>query len=374
MTCYGSVVLEAGEPNVESEYAAEGTLAHTLAAHCLTNKIDAKNVLMVLAPDGKSEIISQEMAEYVQEYLDHIYEAAAGHHLMVEQRLDIEWLTGEKGAKGTADAVIASDDGDFIQVIDLKYGMGVRVAAAENPQLRIYGLAALNQFEMLGDFKKIKLSVYQPRLDHVDSEELSVKELMEWAANVKLAASEVRKAQKSNSLNGFLHPSKKACKFCKAKARCPALANIVSKETGADFDDITQTALVAPIDLSAAMDKIELIEQWCTGVRSKVESELLSGTPVKGYKLVEGKLGNRKWINEAENGLKTIGLHDEDIYETSMRTPAALEKKIKKKKPDLWNEATQYYSQKAGQPSVAPSSDPRSAYNPKHENDFEVVE
>lgn len=123
MACAGSVVLEADEPDSESEYAREGTIAHALAAHCLETEDDAKEWLMFQYA-GKDEIISMEMRQAVQEYLDNVREQAKGQHLLVEQKLDLEPITGEKGAMGTADTVIIGDGGEYIQVVDLKYRWG----------------------------------------------------------------------------------------------------------------------------------------------------------------------------------------------------------------------------------------------------------
>jgi len=49
---------------------------------------------------------------------------------MVEQRLSIEAITKEPGAKGTSDAVILA--GEELVIVDLKYGRGVKVDADEN--------------------------------------------------------------------------------------------------------------------------------------------------------------------------------------------------------------------------------------------------
>lgn len=374
MACPGSVVLEEGEPDSESEYAAEGTLAHALANHCLTKKIDAKKVLM-LSHKGKDETISGEMADYVQEYIDYVLEEAKGHHLLLEQKLDLEWLTGEKGAKGTADMVVIEDGGETLHVTDLKYGAGRFVDAQGNPQTRIYGLAALEQFEVMGDFKHIKLGIHQPRMENVDEETLTVAELHAFADDIRAAVRRVEQAKQSNSLDGFLFPSKKTCQWCKAKAKCPALATEVVQATATDFDDVSQVELIEPINLAKAMSKIEMIEEWCKGVRGKVESELLAGRAVPGFKLVEGKLSNRAWLDETTVVKKALalGASEEDVQVTEARSPTQMEKKLKKQ-PKIWTAMQKLLAtRKPGPPSVAPMSDPRSEYKPNGAADFEDV-
>jgi len=374
MSCPGSVVLQAGLPDQESEFAAEGTFAHAVAAHCLINKLNATGIESI-NHNGKDMPVSSEMAGYVQEYVDYVLEHGAGQDMMFEQRVGIGEFTGEKGAKGTADAVIMASNGGYMHVIDLKYGLGVRVNAFENKQLQMYALGALNQFEMFGDFKRVKLHVHQPRLEHVDEWETDIVALGAFAAEVKAAAERVREAQKSNSLEGFLNPSKTACKFCKAKATCPALAAVVVQATGADFDDMTQSTLIDPVDLGAAMDKADMIEIWLKGVRARVEADLLSGKPVNGYKLVEGKKGNRSYIDDAavEAELKKMRLTKEEMYSLKLKSPAQIEKQLKNN-PKLWERIKAHITQKEGKPSAAKSSDPRTTYSPNPSADFGEVE
>lgn len=365
MACEGSIVLEAGEPNPDSEYAAEGNLYHALMARCLETGDEPNKYLML-----GDEIVPLDMRQVAQEALDRTRQQAKGRYLLTEQKLDLESITGEKGAKGTADVVIIGED--YVQVIDHKYGMGVRVSAKDNPQTRIYGLAALRQFDVLGDYKKVRLGIDQPRLEHYDEEELTIEEINTFAQEVKQAVKRVEEATRSNSLDGYLHPGITQCKFCRARAKCPALAKVVSDATGADFEDETQKELIEPINIGAAMDKADLIETWIKGVRAKAEAELFAGHPVAGYKLVEGKLGNRKWINEDDviALAKTAKLTDDELYNQSPRSPAQMEKKLKGK-PKIWEKMQKLYTQKPGEPSVARATDPRPAYNPKHGDDFE---
>lgn len=372
MNCAGSVILCANEPDVENEYSAEGTLAHAVAAHCLLTNIDAAKIL-VFPHNDKNEIISSEMQEYIQEYLDYVRSFAIGHHLLVEQRLELEWLTGEKDAKGTADAVIISKDGATLRIIDFKFGFN-EVEAENNPQLRIYGLAALRQFEMLGDFQKVILAIHQPRINNISDESVSLLDMKTFEQEVYTAIARVDAAKLSNSLDGFLVPGKKQCYWCKAAYKCPALTSQVANACGADFDDLDQTELVAPVDLGAAMAKTSLIETWLKAVRGKVESELLSGRLVTGYKLVEGKKGNRNWRDEdeAEKVMKAAKLTQSEMYNFNLLTPAKLEKNLKAK-PKIWDKLSGLIIQKQGQPSVAPVNDPRPAYDSKPEADFEEI-
>ena len=172
MTCPGSVALEADEPDTSNDYSDEGTAAHFLASTCLEmlNNAVAFKGQSISVFNGKGDwtfaahkypgvkpsntyTIDDEMAAYVQLYLDKVREYADGGTLLVEQRMSISHLTGEENAAGTADAVILQ--GDEIIIADLKYGMR-EVDGDRNKQMMVYALAALREYELLGDFTTVR--------------------------------------------------------------------------------------------------------------------------------------------------------------------------------------------------------------------------
>lgn len=374
--CAGSSVLEADEPNNDTEYSREGTVAHALAAHCLVTNADPKKVRTLVVPTktdpNKSEVIPQDMAEHIQDYIDFVREKAKGHHLMVEQGLSLEWLTGEKGAEGTADVVILKDDGT-LHLIDLKYGFQ-EVSAQDNSQLRIYGLCAAEALSMFGEFKQFELGIYQPRINNFDSEKVTRHAMLKFEEKVRVAVKRVEEARKSNTLNDYLVVGDH-CRWCRAAAKCPKLAQEVVEETMVDFEDETQSTLMEPVNLSKAGAKLEMIEGWIRGVRRKIELELFANHLVKGWKLVQGKQGNREFIDEdeAKEKLKKVGVPEASFTKSVMLSVAQLEKKLKgnQKALDL---LPSLYGRSPGKIGVAPLGDPRPSYTMNPEDDFTDVE
>lgn len=378
MTCPGSVALERDLPDTSSEFADEGTAAHDLAARCLETGLPASGFIgEVIAVEDRSFTVDDEMAGFVQAYVDRTRAAAEGGELFIEQRLSIEHLTGEEDAHGTSDAVIIS--GTELCIRDLKYGRGVRVEAEGNRQLQIYALAALAEYELVYDIQTVRICIDQPRLNHVSEWVLTVDELRRFGDEVAdcalraTSALQFRDGWMRDGSSYYLNPSEGACRFCKAKALCPALAVRVQEEVGAEFDTIAEADVeaVAPSDatseevLGVKMRAVGLIEDWCKAVRAEVERRLLAGRDVPGWKLVEGRRGPRQWgdKDEAEQVLKGFRLKVEEMYDLKLITPPAAEKLHKAGKigPRQWPRLQELITQTEGKPSVAPESDKRPA-------------
>ena len=387
MACPGSVALTAGMPDQGSDHAAEGTVAHEVAQRCLQGSVDAASMIgWDITVDGRTWTVDADMAQHVQAYVDRvraIVQATQGE-LLVEQRLPIGQITGEDGAHGTADAVILA--GDEIIVIDLKFGRGVQVDAEDNPQLQIYALAALDEFGLAGDFSRVRMIIDQPRLGAVSEWAQTADQLREFGDRVTAAA------YASRQPDAPLNPTAKGCRWCKAKATCPALSAHVEATVGADFEalEVTETrtklyredAQFMPRLVAAHLAAVDLIEDWCKAVRAEAERRLLAGEPVPGFKLVQGRRGHRAWTDAAqvEALFKDVfRLRVDEMYDLSLISPTSAEKLAPKFGKDgkplppkagapkpvfgplQWKKVTALIYQPEGKPSVAPESDKRPA-------------
>ncbi|NYT45119.1 DUF2800 domain-containing protein [Alcaligenaceae bacterium] len=377
MTCPGSVVLGEAYPDTGSnEYAAEGTAAHELASWALTEGTDTVAYLgRKIVVEEFTFVVDQDMADYVQQYVDNT--RAIGGELFVEQRLSIEHLTGEEGAHGTSDAVIIA--GTELVIRDLKYGQGVKVYAPGNHQLRIYALAALAEYELTHDIQTVRMCIDMPRLAYVSEDVMTVDALLEFGKTVARSCERVRAAvQYAENNPGEMHekyfaPSEDACRWCPVKPDCPALRNHVLTTVADDFVDVTepiepQINVEREFDndtLGNLMAAIPLIEDWCKAIRAKTESELLAGHPVPGFKLVEGKRGNRAWADQsqAEEVLKSMRLKMDEMYDLKLISPTTAEKLHKSGKigPRQWPRLQDHITRADGKPSVAPETDDRPA-------------
>lgn len=364
LRCGKSIELEADLPDQSSEFAREGTAAHELAAWALSNGRPADAYEhRVIDVEGQTFAVDREMCSNVQEYVDAIADFAQGNEVFVEQKVSYSDYLGVEDAYGTADAIIPV--GTELQVHDLKYGRGYRVNAENNEQLMLYALGALSEFEMLGDFTTIRMVIHQPRLNHVSEWSITVDELKDFARRANATVQKILTKPEFN-------PSEVACRWCKAKATCPALNRHIQDE----FEAVEEPGpTVQSVDLAHAMTQVDLIEAWCKAVRAEVERRLLMGHQVNGYKLVEGRKGARKWANpeDAEQALKTMRLKHDDMYAYSLISPTTAEKLVKSGKlgPRQWTSLQTLIEQSEGKPSVAPASDKRDAL--VIANDFEAV-
>lgn len=402
MACPGSVPLSRGIVDEGSDYAHEGTCAHFLAAFCLLNNRDPvkyRNTPIVIRRDKLTGATDENFAAnvgetetheviytitpdddfvgHVQAYVDYVRNVAqsANGLIHVEQRMSIEHLTGEEGAEGTSDTVIVTDD--ELIVIDLKFGRGVAVSAENNPQLLVYGSAANERFGLVHDFNALRTVIHQPRLNHVSEHVYSLEELAKFEDEVRKAAKAVVQAVEMD-MNGedystMLSPSEDACRWCKAKANCPALARFVEQQIDDDFENLAgwgddehyaklAVEVYNPEELSLKAKAIDLIELWCKAVRGKVESLLLEGKEVPDFKLVQGKRGHRKWSNaeEVEALFKSMRLKTEEMYDLKLISPTTAEKLLAGS-PRRWPKVSEFIVQTDGAPSVAPASDKRPA-------------
>jgi len=406
MLCPGKIVLEADKPNSSSKYAAEGTAAHQVLTWALQqDKPAAHFVSSVITVDGHIFEVDDDMARHVQVTIDYVTDLCGDdgiHFADIRVNYSSYLDTPELEAWGTADVVIAR--GEELIVVDFKYGMGVEVSAERNPQMSLYGLGALQAYQgVAADFSKVRLAISQPRIKTAPSEfDMTVEELEAWGRGAaRDAVGACTKAQGPHELSAndwnlvYLRPGEKQCKFCKAKATCPALraevASTAALESYAaspeEFADLSVAMPTGASDdqwLAACLDKADLIEDWVKAVRAEVERRLLAGDGVPGYKLVQGKRGARQWSDPkvVEETLKSMRLKEAEMYDFKLISPTSADKLTKvlgaDGKPVIgprqWPKLQDLIVQKDGSPHVAPASDARPALDVKPvAEDFENI-
>lgn len=351
LVCTPSARLEAMFPDEQSPYAAEGTVAHDLAESILRHKLEGKK-----AP--KLDDYSTEMVEAVNRYVDiceeKVNEARARSsdaEVMIEAKLDFSRWVPE--GFGTGDMVIVADG--ILEVIDLKYGKGVPVSAVENTQMRLYALGAYDVNEFLYDVKTVRMTIVQPRLDSVSTDEMALEELLDWGEEIKPIA------QRAFRGEGDCTPCD-YCNFCKARHTCRALADTCLTAFYKDGGKLNQ--LLTDSEVSDILAMKDLITKWIKGVYDFAYEKALSGEKQwPGYKLVEGT--SRRTITDPEAAAKTLldnGYKEAEIFKPrELEGITNLQKVLGKKGVTEYLEA--YIDKPEGKPTLVPESDKRPAIN-----------
>ena len=340
MACPGSINAEDGLADRSSFFAEEGTKAHFVMENALTNGRPCSHY----ADKGDTE-----MAEHVQTYVDYVHSLQkAGDAILVEHRVNFsEWVPG---GFGTADTIILGDD--WIHIVDLKYGKGVQVYVQDNPQPLLYGLGAFYEFSLVMDIKKIRMSIVQPRLDHIDEWEISVTDLLKFGEKARQAA-EATTDPKAPRV-----PGEKQCKFCKAKATCPALYKLTTETLLADFeqiDEAPQPHKLTEEQMRKALENKIMIEAWLLSVENFAKERIASGEGFPGFKLVEGR-SLRRWGDETAAELALTAFIGSEAFTKKLVSPAKAEKILGKTKKGLIEDLI---VKPQGAPTLARESDPR---------------
>lgn len=413
--CPGSMAFPQNQQSSESStYADEGTAAHELAANCLRRKHDASQYIgQRININGKDYEVTEEFADFVQVYLDDVRNRAAGGQLLVEQRVDLlEWLGPDQG--GTSDAVIAMPISYNVTIEDLKFGRGERVyawirateksrftvtivdqfsPADEEPQyievepnfqLMLYGLGSIALVELLMDrIDTVTLVIAQPRVDSISEITITMADMARFAQFVKAASDDCGQAMvlapNSSEHMFYLNPGEKQCRWCGAKAICKKLAAFVADEVKMDFDDVAGDGLPArpavptgTEELGRAYAALPLVSVWMGAVASEVsrlvgEGQEVIGSDKKPLKFVEGKLGNRAWVNEkdAEAALTGQLPADKAYAPRKIITPSVAAKLLDKKATKAaWKDMFEPLIRRPpGRPMLVLGSDSRPPYN-----------
>jgi hypothetical protein len=323
VACPGSRRMSRGQPNRTTRYAAEGTVAHEIAAFSLNSKYRPEEVLGVIyhvakhdghPEEGQWDIeVDQEMVGGVHVYLDAI------EAIKLEQRKE-----------------------RVLYVIDFKYGAGRPVNVKNNIQLKYYALGAMlsgkvgveAEFDLsqmhpgmfgTADFvhrnyitykrgdhtipeaqpEIVVFGIVQPRCEHPDGpvrfDECHSLDLIEFADELVTAA------RATEDPNAPLAPGVPQCDWCPGAKVCPALRE-KGVEAAQRIFPILATGLqgavvvsdIRPVQRTPEQVAADLVladkaEAWIAATRGDAYAQADSGAKIPGFKLVE-KQARRKWI------------------------------------------------------------------------------
>ena len=343
-------------PQTSSKYADEGTIAHAVLEATIKDDAKAYKRAQDKAVDFYSrypeledswksiESNIAEMYDWIQEqYQKEILEDEAAQ-LYSEQQVDLsEYIPG---GFGTTDVTLARTG--FIHIIDLKYGKGVRFEAEGNPQLRLYALGMLEMLDMIYDIKRIRMTIYQPRLENISTDEISASDLREWGNEV------IRPAAKLALTTDAPFHAGTWCRFCPAAKAC--------KERAAhnlELEAYMQRNTLSDDEIGEVLGRVDELTKWAEDLKACALEKLQEGENIPGWKVVEGR-SVRKFKADEQTIVETAGkagFAKPMLYETKMISLPQMEKLMGKK--TFAAAMSDCVEKPQGKPTLAPVSDKR---------------
>lgn len=360
MVCPPCARLEEKFENKTSEYAAEGTLAHELGELGLKHnlgEISTRKYNSEVKKVEANELFTKDMPDYVEIYVDtcmeKVSEAKAktpDAQFKIEQRLDFSQWVPE--GFGTGDFVIIADG--TMEIVDLKYGKGVPVSAIGNKQMRLYALGAIAEFSFLYDIEKVKMTIVQPRLDSISTDEMLVEDLLKWAEEFVKPTAELAFKGEGEFCAG------EHCGFCRAKSVCKARAD---KNLELAKYEFRTTETLSENDIADILGKAEELMKWAKDVQEYALEQALQGVQYTGWKLVEGRSNRRYTDTDKVAEILLANEYAEDaIYKPKeLQGLTNMEKVVGKKK--LIELVGAYIEKPQGKPVLVVEADKRPVFN-----------
>ena len=349
LNCTPSARLELEFENTGSEAAREGTAAHALCEHKLKRALHMRSRRPVSDYDSdEMEKCTDAYAEFVMEQYEAAKQVCKDPVILIEQRLDFSCYVPD--GFGTGDCLIISDD--KLHSIDFTYGMGVLVAAEDNPQMKLYALGALAVYDALYDIREVSMTIFQPRRENVSTWTLSVDELKAWAENELKPRAKMAYDGEGEYLPG------EWCTFCRAAVRCRARAEEKLRLAQTEF---RMPPLLTDAEIEEILAVLPDLTKWANEIAAyALDAALNHGKEWNGFKVVEGR-SVRKYRDEAAvaEAAKVAGY--KDIYRQSLIPLTEMQRLMGK---DRFEEILGGLITKApGRPTLVPKSDRRPAMN-----------
>lgn len=366
MACPPSARLEQGYENKSSTFAQEGTLAHELGELKLRKELCEISTRKYNSEFKKIEshnLFTKDMPDYVDNYVETCMEKVAEARsktpdaiVNLEQRLDFSQWVPE--GFGTGDMVIIADG--VMEVIDLKYGKGVPVSAVGNKQMRLYALGAIAEFGFLYDIEKVRMTIVQPRLDSISTDEVLADDLLKWADEFVKPTAELAFKGEGDFCAGD------HCGFCRAKGVCRARAEKNLELAKYDFE---KPSALDNDEIALILGRADELIKWAKDIQEYALEKALAGEEFPGHKVVEGR-SNRKWTDEDKIGeiLLGEGFLEGIVYTKKLTGISGMESAIGKK--EVQRLLGDYIIKPPGKPTLVSENDKRPVFNPA-KADFE---
>lgn len=392
LSCAASLACEKDIPNTSGKAAVLGTAMHTIAEMHLNQYIKGtalpleREVGAYVLDEGKGQIkalispmkgavlITADMIEQVRKYTDYckaIIDVATYAKLEMRVNLTEVLHPGYEGVEtfGTADLVavqeLANTEEHMLIIGDLKTGRH-RVEAKENKQLMLYALGVYRRLKRRYSITIVRLVIFQPYAGGASEWDISVEGLelfAKFARKRALLALDAYFRGKKNLKASDFKPSVDGCQWCRFSEQCAARTKTVNSVLAGELEDDFALELT-PEQLVAEYEKLPLLRQHIDKVEKAMSAALHSGKKVPGYKLVEGRPGNRAWKDADAIEVS----HGDILKKKVLMSPTEAAKVLS---ADEMAALEPFITRKPGAPCVATADDKRPEWNQVSEEDLE---
>lgn len=392
LSCAASLACEKDIPNTSGKAAVLGTAMHTIAEVHLNQYIKGtalpleREVGAYVLDGGKGQIkalispikgavlITADMIEQVRKYTDYckpIIDVATYAKLEMRVNLTEVLHPGYEGVEtfGTADLVavqeLANTDEHMLIIGDLKTGRH-RIEAKENKQLMLYALGVYRRLKRRYNIAVVRLVIFQPYAGGASEWDISVEGLelfAKFAQKRALLALDAYFRGKKNLKASDFKPSVDGCQWCRFSEQCAARTKTVNAVLAEELEDDFALELT-PEQLVTEYEKLPLLRQHIDKVEKAMAAALHSGKKVPGYKLVEGRPGNRAWKDSDAIEVS----HGDILKKEVLMSPTEAAKVLS---ADEMAALEPFITRKPGAPCVASADDKRPEWNQVTEEDLE---
>lgn len=392
LACSASLACEKDIPNTSGKAAVTGTACHTIAEMHLNQYIKGtalpleREVGAYVLDEGKGQIkalispmkgavlITADMIEQVRKYTDYckaIIDVATYAKLEMRVNLTEVLHPGYEGVEtfGTADLVavqeLANTDEHMLIIGDLKTGRH-RVEAKENKQLMLYALGVYRRLKRRYNITVVRPVIFQPYAGGASEWDISVEGLelfAKFAQKRALLALDAYFRGKKNLKASDFKPSVDGCQWCRFSEQCAARTKTVNSVLAEELEDDFVLELTTE-QLVVEYEKLPLLRQHIDKVEKAMSAALHSGKKVPGYKLVEGRPGNRAWKDADAIEVS----HGDILKKEVLMSPTEAAKVLS---ADEMAALEPFITRKPGAPCVATADDKRPEWNQVSEEDLE---
>lgn len=304
--CPGSWMAERAYPEESSEAAEMGTRLH-------------KHMELGTLPEDPEEAEAVEWCRTQERLLLEKYVAPMGADRVLRE---VRWWAADGSFSGQGDVVYVHEGCALI--VDYKFGRVPVPAAASNMQLAALAKLA---FDNLADIKVVFCAILQPFASRQEPRAVryqlaDVPQLRRYFGN--LLAEAARPGARRV-------PGEEQCRYCRARAACPACSELMVRETQADVAALW--ADWTPEKKAEAVRLAGLAKKWAEAVERRAKADLKAGFAIPGFRLSAGSRSFK--ITDAQGAFgqlnALIGLTGEEFAGCCTVKTSALDKVVHKR-------------------------------------------